>query len=197
MTTKHRWTGARTLGNCVFFIALAASGPSAAQQEMSVDHATVNAQKIAKDWSIRVHLFDSSDADLGKPKHMDTARVLASTTPHLLAVDIVESLRDTGFGDVTLVESVSGTSDAQLNLTGRFTHLNPGSQAARAWIGFGAGESKVCIEGQVTDQDNAEIANFSHCRKGLGWGKSGGQLEASAERIGENVAVFFAQWAGD
>ena len=161
----------------------------------ALDHAVLNVDRISKDSALRVQLFDSTRADLGKPKHRDTAELLARSAPHLLAVDIVEALRDAGFSNVVLDEAAANSSTGHLILTGRFTDLNPGSQAARAWIGFGVGKSKVCVEGHIGDETGKTMANFSHCRNGLGWGGSGDQMESSAARIGDNIALFLTEWA--
>ena len=161
----------------------------------AVDSAAVSEDSITRNSPLHVQLFDSTYADLGNPKHRDTAELLAMSAPHLLAVDIVESLRRAGFSNVVLDEPTATLSAKQLTLTGSFTDLNPGSQAARAWIGFGVGKSKVCIEGRVSDSVGKVLAKFSHCRKGLGWGDSSSQMANSAVRVGDSVAVFLTQWA--
>ncbi len=163
--------------------------------DAAVDNVTLSADQISKDQSIHVQLFSSADADLGKPKHRDTAELLARSAPHLLAVDIVESLRDAGFSDVMLDEAAESSAKPRLVLTGKITELNPGSQAARAWIGFGSGKSKVCVEGQVDDAAGTVLAEFSHCRSGLGWGDSSAQLSDSAVRVGDSIAAFLTDWA--
>jgi len=161
----------------------------------AVDNATLSTDRISKDQSIHVQLFNSADAYLGKPKHRDTAELLARSAPHLLAVDIVEALRDAGFSDVMLDEAAESSAKPYMVLTGKFTELNPGSQAARAWIGFGSGKSKVCVEGQVNDAAGSVLAKFSHCRNGLGWGDSSVQLSDSAVRVGDSIATFLTDWA--
>ena len=161
----------------------------------AVDSAAVSEYRIARDSPLHVQLFDSAHADLGSPKHRDTAELLARSAPHLLAVDIVESLRDAGFSNIVLDEEAATSSQKNLTLTGSFTDLNPGSQAARAWIGFGAGKSKVCIEGRVSDSSGDVLAEFSHCRKGLGWGDSSAQMASSAVRVGDSIATFLTEWA--
>lgn len=161
----------------------------------AVDHATLQVGHISSSLPIHVQLFDVAGAELGNPKHRDTAELLAKVTPHLLAVDIVESLRQSGFDKVVVDEQPAESSVSHAVLTGHFTTLNPGSQAARAWVGFGAGASKVCIEGRLTDSSGKELGRFSHCRKGLGWGNSVGQIEAGAERLGDSVAMFLVEWA--
>jgi len=166
-------------------------------KHQAVDHASLNVVQISKDSPIHVRLFSVSDADLGKPKHLDTAELLSRTAPHLLAVDVVESLRGAGFDEVVVDESNALAPEGTLVLSGKFTELNPGSQAARAWIGFGAGRSKVCVEGTLSDHAGTELGNFSHCRKGLGWGESGGQMEKSAIRVGDSIAQFLTEWADE
>jgi len=160
-----------------------------------VDKAAVSVERIAKDSPIHVQLFDSANADLGKPRHQDTAAMLARSAPHLLAVDIVEALRNSGFSNVVLDEQAPTSSTQHLTLTGKFTDINPGSQATRAWIGFGAGKSKVCVTGHIGDANGNILGEFSHCRKGLGWGDSGDQMEQSTVRIGDTIAEFLTDWA--
>ena len=67
-----------------------------------VDQGILNVMRISSSATLLVKIFDSSNANLGNPKHRDTAELLARTTPHLLAVDIVESLRESGFSEVLL-----------------------------------------------------------------------------------------------
>jgi hypothetical protein len=167
-------------------------------KDKPLDHATLNVGQIAVDSPIHIHLFETSGVKLGKAKHQDTARMMAGTVPHLLAVDIVESLRADGFGNVTLDDPSSankGPDSEGLSLQGRFTELNPGSQATRQWIGFGAGKSKVCIEGQLLDSEGNQLGEFTDCRSGLGWGGSAGELQGSAQSIGDGIAKLLGNWA--
>ena len=160
-----------------------------------MDSSQVNVGELSKTTAIHVHLFDTSGADLGNPKSRDTASAMAKSAPHLLAADIVEALRHAGFTSVTLDESEEAPSGKALNLTGRFTKLVPGNQNLRVWIGFGAGESKVCISGEVTNASGDKLANFADCRNGLGWGASAQQGDQGAEILGERVAEFLVDWA--
>jgi len=163
-----------------------------------VDHATLHAKKIDRNAPLHVHLFEADTANLGKAKHQDTALLMAHTVPHLLAVDVVESLRDGGFSNIILQQSNVGENKlkaGELALVGRFSELNPGSQAVRAWIGFGAGKSKVCIKGRIVDSKDISIGEFSHCRSGIGWGNSAGELEQETHSIGDNIAKLLVEWA--
>jgi len=160
-----------------------------------MDSKNVYAGDLSKESAIHVHPFSTADADLGSPKFQDTAMAMAKSAPHLLATDIVETLRNAGFIAVTLDESQVDRSPDAINVTGRFTKLDPGSQNLRIWIGLGAGESKVCISGEVTDSNGEKLADFADCRNGLGWGASGLQGEKGAEILGERVARFLIDWA--
>lgn len=151
--------------------------------------------ELSKATAIHIHPFSTAEADLGNPKFRDTADAMAKAAPHLLATDIVEALRGAGFTSVTLDESKESKSPDALNVTGRFTRLDPGSQNLRVWIGFGAGESKVCISGTVTDSSGTRLADFADCRNGLGWGSSGPQANEGAEILGERVAGFLIDWS--
>ena len=160
-----------------------------------MDSQNILSGKLSKTTSIHIHPFSTSEADLGNPKFRDTASAMAKSAPHLLATDIVESLRGSGFKSVTLDESEGIIPPDTLNVTGRFTRLDPGSQNLRVWIGFGAGESKVCISGEVTDSNENKLADFSDCRNGLGWGSSGPQVDKGADILGERIAGFLIDWA--
>ena len=163
-----------------------------------LDQTTLHVGKITSDAPVHVHLFDTSGVKLGKAKHQDTARLMAGTAPHLLAVDIVEGMRDGGFSKVILEETTTTEvelSPGELALLGRFTELNPGSQATRLWIGLGAGKSKVCIEGRLMDSNNRSVGEFSDCRSGLGWGSSAGEMENSTQSIGNDIAKLLTGWA--
>lgn len=157
-----------------------------------VDHAELKATKIAADSTIYVKDFSTTDSNLGKFKHTNTAERLVSVIPHLLAIDLVEELRNIGFDAV--LDSGEPIPADSLILAGRFTELDPGSQSARVWIGFGAGKSRVCIEGQVTEAQSG-LGTFSHCRAGIGWGESDQQVATNADRMAEQVAELFARWS--
>lgn len=161
----------------------------------SMDSARVYEGDLSRSTALHIHPFSTADADLGKTKFRDTANAMIKSAPHLLATDIVEALRRAGFTSVTLDESETGSASDALNVTGRFTRLDPGSQNLRVWIGFGAGESKVCISGEVSDSTGKKLADFADCRNGLGWGSSAPQGDKGAEILGERVADFLIEWA--
>ena len=160
-----------------------------------MDSQKVYTGDLSKGTAIHIHPFSTAEADLGKPKFHDTATAMAKSAPHLLATDIVETLRNAGFTAATLDESEGQKSPDAINVTGRFTRLDPGSENMRIWIGLGAGESKVCISGEVTDSGGNKLADFADCRNGLGWGASGPQGEKGADILGTRVARFLIDLA--
>jgi len=179
---------------CVLAMSGCASSGSAVQGSETTAHASSGV--ITLDTPIHVHLFSTSDTDLGPASARDTANAMVKSAPHLLAVDIVDGLRRAGFTEVTLDESDGDPSAVALNLTGRFTVLNPGNQNLRLWIGFGAGKSKVSVEGSVVSATGAVLTEFSLSRSGLGWGASGPQLEDESGILGHSVADELVEWSG-
>ncbi len=177
----------------VFFLLIVASGASHAGGEL--DHHVIHSGKISKGTPIHIHYFSTDGADLGNPKFVDLATTMANSAPPLLAADIVHALRNAGFSAITLDTTEGGRSSDALNVTGRFTKLDPGSQNLRVWIGLGAGESKVCVSGEVSDPSGETLAEFADCRNGLGWGASGPQMTKGAEILGERIAKFLIDWA--
>ena len=186
-----------TFAKCTSVLALLALNVFAAESsDTPTDHAKLFVGGISKDAAIVVHAFDITGADLGKFKHQDTAKRSAQTAPHLLAVDIVDTLRGHGFSNVTLSESSEPAGDA-LQLVGNFTEINPGSKATRAWIGFGAGKSKVCVSGTLQTTTGDKIGEFKDCEKGLGWGDSSAQTAGESSRIGANIGELLFGWTAN
>ncbi len=181
--------------SAMFFTATLIFSCSGANAAGKMDSQNILSGKLSKSTPIHIHPFGTSEADLGNPKFRDTANAMVKSAPHLLATDIVESMRAAGFTSVTLDESEGVIPPDALNVTGRFTKLDPGSQNLRVWIGFGAGESRVCISGEVTDSSGNKLADFADCRNGLGWGSSGPQADKGSEILGERVAGFLIDWA--
>jgi len=160
-----------------------------------VDEATLHVDSISKETPLRVRAFSVSDADMGKPKHRDTAKRAARHVAGLLALDLVESLREAGFRDVAFLDAGDALPSSYTLVEGAFTQLDAGSQTQRVLWGFGAGKSKVCVAGQVKDDSGKLLGDFKNCRKGLGWGSGEGQMEGDAREEGSHIAAFLSSWA--
>ncbi len=156
-----------------------------------LDTSSLSVSGISKASAIHVHQFTTNRINLDS----DTSQSMANSAPHLLASDIVYTLRAAGFTNVTLDESAGGAKPGSINLVGAFTKLNPGSQNLRVWIGFGAGESEVCIEGKLNDAQGKMMGSFNHCESGIGWGESGPQLENETKTMGEKIGLFVSKIA--
>lgn len=86
----------------------------------------------------------------------------------------------------------AGNVAESLVIRGRILVMDPGSQAARSWIGFGAGAARVQIEGELVDgRSSLVLANFKQERRsgvGLLGGGYHAVLDRSLREIGEDVA---------
>ncbi len=80
----------------------------------------------------------------------------------------------------------------------RIVELNPGSRAARAWVGWGAGKSSVELAGEVTDSASGHVLlSFSLTRASSGtWKMAGGDYEkmmaGDVEDVGSDVGTLLA-----
>lgn len=84
-------------------------------------------------------------------------------------------------------EATRGT----LVLRGKVREMNPGSRAARYWVGFGAGKSRVELECEVVDAATGEVLlRLTHARAS-GIGAAGGDyakfLTDDAREAGEDI----------
>ena len=89
-------------------------------------------------------------------------------------------------------ESSAGSAPGALLVKGRVTRMDPGSQALRYWVGFGAGKSTVEVAGEVIDMaSNKTLLRFKHA-KASGIGGLGGDyqkfLTDDTHDVGEDVA---------
>ena len=76
-----------------------------------------------------------------------------------------------------------------LTVQGRLVGFDPGSQAARYWAGFGAGEGTIVVEVTFLDEAGGTVA------KGAAWGSVsggwfGGSLNSAGKRAAKAVVDF-------
>jgi hypothetical protein len=184
----------------VFCWAVFLAAPLFAQEDHEVKHspldfAIVHVGKISFSMPVRVREFGTATAHLGKGKHRQQAEDMAVVAPGRLAEELLGGLRMRDFEDVAIAKAGDLLPDTCLVVDGDFTVLNPGSSTKRVLWGFGAGKTQVCIRGQVLDGEGAALAEFSHCRSGLGWGSSQPQMSEDTEKMGDRIAKFLAAWA--
>ena len=99
------------------------------------------------------------------------AEGVRKTTKTYVPVDAVPGAAATAGAAAPRWATPAPKADALL-VRGRVLELNPGSRAARYWVGFGAGASRVAVEGELVDAKTSRtVARFRHAR---GTGTSGG-----------------------
>jgi hypothetical protein len=192
---------------CVVASLTTASRPSTATGRPvaePLDRATIYQNSISKSQPVRVHWFETENADLGtganknKPKYREIAEEMKQDAPKYLLEGIVEELRANGFEDVAEFSPEEELGDDCLIVKGEFTVLNPGSKGKRYMVGFGAGKSKTCTKGEVVTTTGKVLADFDHCRSqamGLFGGDSEGQMLKDSVKSGSRFAEFMSRWA--
>jgi Domain of unknown function (DUF4410) len=87
-----------------------------------------------------------------------------------------------------------GRDEKTLLLRGKVTKLDPGSQAARYWVSFGAGAARVEIQGELVDAASGNVLLRFRQERRSGVGDLGGDYEElmnrSLDAIGEDVAFL-------
>lgn len=97
-------------------------------------------------------------------------------------------------------EAAVKSAPGSLLVKGKVTRMDPGSQALRYWVGFGAGRSTVEVAGEVIDlQSNKPLLKFKHA-KASGIGGFGGDyqkfLTDDTHDVGEDVAKMILHFGG-
>jgi hypothetical protein len=93
-----------------------------------------------------------------------------------------------------------GAGPGALIVRGKLTKMDPGSQAKRYWVGFGAGKSLVEVAGEVSDgASNVPLLRFKHA-KASGIGLFGGGYEKfltdDLHDVGKDVGRMLLQFRG-
>lgn len=129
-------------------------------------------------------------AEKAKGQFSETvAEGIRKTTKTYVPVDTVAS------GSSSFSSAPYGAAKADtLIVRGRVLQLDPGSRAARYWVGFGVGASRVAIEGELVDAKTSRtVARFRHSH-GTGGGMFGGDydqiLRSDALTIGQDLGVL-------
>lgn len=76
-----------------------------------------------------------------------------------------------------------------LTIQGRLVGFDPGSQAARYWAGFGAGEGSIVVEVTFVDEAGAVVAKGAAFGSVTG-GWFGGSLNSAGKRAAKAVVDF-------
>src|SRR5262245_12584866 len=154
--------------------------------------------------AIAVRPFSATDADLTASGQMKgelpkETKDLQERGPKLLLTELVDKLKLSGaFTEVTALDAAASPPAGAFVVEGRFTLIDPGSRAKRAFVGFGSGKSGVAVAGSVKAADGTLFATFAQKRigvMGIGGGDSTGKLVKDTTSIGEDIAGFLAAWS--
>jgi Domain of unknown function (DUF4410) len=138
---------------------------------------------------IAVESFDTRGVTLPNPKentHAAVQAALGSIKPAFIEGFLKNLRRKTGGANPG-----SGKGET-LVIVARLTKLDPGSQAARYWAGFGAGAVKIEMTGDVVDARSRKVLiRFKQERRsgvGIFGGAYGELFVRTARQIGGDVA---------
>jgi hypothetical protein len=113
---------------------------------------------------------------------------------------LIEGLREAGAAGLAVERQGSGAAAGarSLLLRGRVVEMDPGSRAARYWAGFGAGATRVELEGELVDAASGRVLfRFTQERRsgfGVGGGKYENLMQRSLSAIGEDLAGALQQF---
>lgn len=184
----------------IMVIAVAITPPVVAKivHSAPLDYAAIHVDSISKSTPIRIQAFSADKAEIGhvkKESHREQTKRMMQNAPTLLAEELKAGLKEAGFKDVAVVKKGDSLPKTHYLIQGEFTVLHPGSQQERLWVGFGAGKSKTCVEGKVTDQASKDLADFQNCRVGTWWGGSEGEMRNDSRGSGNHISGFMHHWA--
>jgi len=198
----------RVAGCTAIGVLLAAVGLAHTSQRSVIVNGFLNwiqleAESLPESAPVIVHLFDSSQADLGhgkeggKERKVEAAQTIQKDGPKILAESLIKKLStSTPFADVRLYEE-GEADEAAIIVQGRFTIIDPGARKA-ALGGFGARPTTIEIEGTVRNSSNEVLATFRQKRLGLTGLNSRSfvkPMRSDCVTIGEDIAVFLGGWA--
>jgi hypothetical protein len=163
-----------------------------------LDEVKLFVQKLPSTRSVVMRPFSASDADITEGEKKDETKKMQPIAPGILADEFVAKLKPMGpFTDVAVVTGDGVPPDA-IVVDGKFTEMDPGSRAKRAFVGYGAGKSGVKVQGTITSADGTVLATFEQRRVGVMGGMGGDsmdKLRSDAKSIGEDLAKFLSAWA--
>jgi hypothetical protein len=184
----------RTLLFCVLaavicFAAQGASAPAAPgtyRDWHDVDEVTIVQPFNASGYSdIAVESFDSSKVKLPDTNDNTYAAVQA-------AIRTMKPAFMAGVAEQARRKSVPIKTAKALVIRARLTKVDPGSQAARYFVGFGAGAVKIAIAGEIIDRASGKVlVRFAQERRSAFGAFGGGYaalFERTARQLGGDVA---------
>jgi Domain of unknown function (DUF4410) len=150
-----------------------------------VDEVTIIRPFVAASYSqIAVESFDSSRTKL-PPANENTYKAVQ------LALQRMKPAFIEGFSQKAKRKTSGNAPGKTLVIRARLTKVDPGSQAARFWVGFGAGAVKIAMIGEIVDGASGKVlVRFAQERRSSfgAFGSYGPLFERTARELGEDVA---------
>jgi hypothetical protein len=150
-----------------------------------VDEVTIIQPFVAANYSqIAVESFDSGGVKL-PPANENTHQAV------LLALQRMKPAFIQGVGEKAKRKTSSNAPGKTLVIRARLTKVDPGSQAARFWVGFGAGAVKIAMIGEIVDAASGKVlVRFAQERRSSfgAFGSYGPLFERTARQLGGDVA---------
>lgn len=142
---------------------------------------------------IVVEPFDTTGTPL--PEEKDNAYEPVKTVLARVAPPFVEGLsKNLGKPPVETGEAGNEAGAGALLIRGTVVQMDPGSQAARYWAGFGAGAARTEIAGEVVDAGTGKVLLRFRQERRSGAGMFGGDyvklMDRNLRTIGEDVALI-------
>jgi hypothetical protein len=136
-----------------------------------------------------VEPFDTKDVEL--PEKDDNTYVPVKAVLSHVEEPFLDGLSNE-LPDRLKVGKGEGGEARTLKIRVKVDLMDPGSQAARYWVGFGAGASKTGLSGQIIDAGTGDVLVKFEQERRSGVGSAGGDYEElfdrNLEQIGEDIA---------
>ena len=160
-----------------------------------IDEAKLYVEKLPAATVVVIRPFSATDSDIVEGAKGDETKKMQTDGPKILAEQFVAKLKGFGpFTDVSVLEGGTAPAGALL-VEGKFTEMDPGSQAKRIFVGYGAGKSGVKVVGTIKSGNGMMLAEVEQRRVGVMSGRDNiAILTADTKAIGEDLAKFLSEW---
>jgi len=170
---------------CTTAFASSAPAPGTYRDWHDVDEVTIIRPFNAAAYSdIAVESFDSLGVKL-PPANENTYRAVKS------AIQVMKPAFMAGLAEKAERKNNANAPGKTLVVRARLTKVDPGSQAARYFVGFGAGAVKIAIMGEIVDRSSGKVlVRFAQERRsafGAFGGGYGELFRRTAHQLGGDI----------
>jgi uncharacterized protein DUF4410 len=163
-----------------------------------VDEVKLYVAKLPETKTVVMRPFSATDADIKEGDKKEETKKMQPIAGRTLGDEFVTQMKKLGpFTDVSLLADDATPPADAIVVEGKFTEMDPGSAAKRAFVGYGAGKSGVKVEGSIKKSDGTLLATFNQRRVGVmsgGYKDSMGKLMGDTIAIGEDIAKLLNAW---